>query len=77
MQLEFSGHIFEKYSNIKFHDNQSSGNRVVLWRWTDWQTDMTKPIVAFRNFANAPKNIEKNTFKEKDWKDANASNTEL
>jgi hypothetical protein len=23
--------------------------------WTDIQTDMTKLIVAFRNFANAPK----------------------
>jgi len=22
--------------------------------WTDGQTDMTKPIVAFRNFGNAP-----------------------
>ena len=26
---------------------------------TDWQTDMSKLIVAFRNFANAPKNNEK------------------
>jgi hypothetical protein len=24
---------------------------------TDWQTDMTKLIVAFRSFANAPKNV--------------------
>jgi hypothetical protein len=22
----------------------------------EWRTDMTKPIVSFRNFANAPKN---------------------
>ena len=25
--------------------------------WMDGQTDVTKPIVAFRNFANAPKSI--------------------
>ena len=25
--------------------------------WTDGQTDMTKLIVGFRNFANAPKNV--------------------
>jgi hypothetical protein len=24
--------------------------------WTDGQTDMTKLVVVFRNFANAPKN---------------------
>jgi len=27
--------IFEKYSNIKFHQNPSSGNRVVPWGRTD------------------------------------------
>jgi len=26
-----------------------------LFRWTDRQTGMTKLIIAFRNFANAPK----------------------
>jgi len=25
--------------------------------WTDGQTDMTQPIVAFRKFASAPKNL--------------------
>jgi len=25
MKLEFSGQIFEKYSDIKFHENPSSG----------------------------------------------------
>ena len=29
MKPEFSLHIFEKYSNIKFHENPSGGNRVV------------------------------------------------
>jgi len=27
-------------------------------RWKEGQTDTTQLIVAFRNFANAPKNIE-------------------
>jgi len=42
--------MFEKYSNITFHENPSSGSQVVACV----QTDMTKLIVAFRNFANAP-----------------------
>jgi hypothetical protein len=50
-ELGFSRQIFKKYSNIKFHENPSSGSRVVPCG----QTDRTKLIVAFRNFANAPK----------------------
>ena len=42
--------------NIKFHQNPSSGSRVVPCRLTDGQTDMTKLIVTFRNYENAPKN---------------------
>jgi len=49
--LEISRHIFEKYSNIKFYENPSSGSRVVPCG----RTDMTKLIFAFRNFTNAPK----------------------
>jgi len=48
---------FRKYSNIKFHDNPSSGSRVLhAYRETDGWTDrdMTKITVPFRNFANAP-----------------------
>jgi hypothetical protein len=56
MKLEFPPRSFEKYSNIKFHENLSSGSRVVSM-WTDGWTDMTKLIVAFRNFANAPKAV--------------------
>jgi hypothetical protein len=48
MKLKFSRQIFEKYSNIKFHENPSSGSRVFH---ADRQTDMTKLTVAFRNFA--------------------------
>jgi hypothetical protein len=55
MKLELSRQIFEKYSNVKFHENQSSGSRAVSCgrtdRQTDRQTDMTKLIVAFRNLA--------------------------
>jgi len=35
MKLEFSWHIFEKYSNIKFHENLSSDIRVVPCGQTD------------------------------------------
>jgi len=39
MELEFSRHIFEKYTNIKFHKNLSSRSRVVLCgRRKDGQT---------------------------------------
>jgi hypothetical protein len=43
MKHEFSRHIFQKSSNIKFHENPSSGSRVVPYG----RTDMTKLIVAF------------------------------
>jgi hypothetical protein len=53
MKIEFSRHIFEKVSNIKFHQNPSSGSRVV----PHGETDMTKLTVAFCNFASAPKDV--------------------
>jgi hypothetical protein len=56
MKLGFSWQIFEKYSNIKFHENPTSGSRVVPCGQTDGRKDMTKLVVAFRNIANAPKN---------------------
>ena len=68
MKIELSREIFEKYSNIKFHENPISGSRVVSW-WqrdrrtdgrtnerTDGQTDShDETNNAFRNFANEPK----------------------
>jgi len=51
MKLELSSQIFEKYSNIKFQENQSSCSM-----WLDGQKDMTKLIIAFCNFAYASKN---------------------
>jgi hypothetical protein len=63
MELEYFLHVFKKSSNIKYHENQSSGSPAVpcgrMKRQTDEntdvQTDMTKPIFAFSNFANEPK----------------------
>ena len=49
MKLDFFRQFLDKYSNIKFHENPSNGSRAV----SCGQTDMTKQIVAFRNFANA------------------------
>ena len=57
MKLEFYWQIFDKSSNIKFHENLSSGSRVVLCE----RTDTKKLIVAFRNFVNARKNISHST----------------
>ena len=54
MKIEFSRQLNEKYSNIKFHKNPSIGSRVVPCGWTGGQADITKLIVAFRNFASAP-----------------------
>jgi hypothetical protein len=54
MKFEFSRQIFEKYSDIKFHENPSSGSRVVPC--DGQQIKMTKLTAAFRNFAKAPKN---------------------
>jgi hypothetical protein len=58
MKLEFSGQIMEKYSNIKY-EYPFRGSGVVPCGQTDGrtdrQTDMTKLIIAFRSFGNAPK----------------------
>jgi hypothetical protein len=40
MKLEFSQHIFKKYSNVNFNENPSIGSQVVQCRWMDSQTDM-------------------------------------
>jgi len=57
MKYEFSREFFEKYSNIKFHENRSSDSLIVPCGQTDGRTDMTKLIDSFRNFAKAPKNV--------------------
>jgi len=57
IKLEFSQHIFETHSNIKFNDNLSSESRDFPCGQTYRQTDKTKLIVVFRNFAKALKMI--------------------
>jgi len=52
MKLKFSRQIFEKSIDIKLNENPSIGSHVVPCE----RTDITKLVVAFRNFANAPKN---------------------
>jgi len=49
--LNFLDRCLEKYANIKFHENQSSGRRVLCGR--DRLTDLTKLTVAFGNSAYA------------------------
>ena len=39
IKLEFSRQILEKYWNVKFHENQLIGNRVVPCGRTDVQAD--------------------------------------
>jgi len=41
---------------MKYLDNPSNVNRVFVMQ-TDGQTDMTKLILAFRNFLKVPKNF--------------------
>jgi hypothetical protein len=60
MKLEDSRQVFEKYSIIKFFENPSSENRVAPYG----RTDMTKLTVAFRSFANAPKNACRDLISE-------------
>lgn len=38
--------------NMKFHEIPSGGRRIVLWGQTDRWTNMTRLVVAFRNFFN-------------------------
>ena len=51
MEPEFSRQILEKYSDINFHENPSTGRPVVR---TYVQTDVTDLSVVFRKFAKAP-----------------------
>jgi len=68
-------------SDNKFHENPSSRSRVFPCGRTDGQrTDMTKPPVVSRNFANAPKNEslnirESKTFEQTSWNMHSVSRT--
>jgi hypothetical protein len=55
VKLEFCGQSFEKPSNTKnFMKTHPEGADLFH---ADRRTDMTKLVVAFRNFANAPKKM--------------------
>ena len=54
IKLEFSWHIFKKYSNMKFHENPISETPTHSTQ-TDGQTVMTKLTVAFCHSVTAPK----------------------
>jgi hypothetical protein len=53
MKLEVSEKSFEKYSLSEFKEDRPVGDELFH---ADKRTDMTKLIVALRNFANEPKN---------------------
>jgi len=56
MKIEFS-QIFSKNTQLsKLPENQCSASRALPCR-TDWQIDMKKVVVGFRNLANAPENL--------------------
>jgi len=55
MKTEFSRPIFEN-TDIRFHENPSSGSRVVPCGHTHGQVDTTKLTVAFCSFASEPNN---------------------
>jgi len=47
MKLEFSQHIFEKYSDTKFHENPSSGKLVVPFGRTDTHDEANSHFLKF------------------------------
>jgi len=50
--LNLLDRFFKKPTNIKCHENPSTGSQAVPCGWVDRQADMMKLIVAFCNFAN-------------------------
>jgi len=55
MKLEHSQQINKQYSNIKFHENPSSGSRVFPFGEIAGQKNITELIIASSKFSNAPK----------------------
>jgi hypothetical protein len=47
IKLEFYQQSFEKYSNFKFHENPSSGSRVVPCGRTDGHDEVNSPFSQF------------------------------
>jgi hypothetical protein len=53
MKLDFiDSFFFEKYSNIKFHENPSSGSRVVPCGRTDGHDEANSRFLQFRESAS-------------------------
>jgi hypothetical protein len=70
MKPEFSGQIFEKYSNIKFHENPSNGSRVFFpCGQTDGQreTDLKELTFVLRSFAKEPATLKAQQFLSTFW----------
>jgi hypothetical protein len=63
-KLGFYLQIFEKYSNIKFHENSPSGSRDVPCGRTDRHEQLT---VASRHSTNAPKKLPIITSEGRTW----------
>jgi hypothetical protein len=58
MKLEFSRQIFKNSQISNFMKIRPVGAELFQAEGqTDGQTVMTKPLVSFRNFTNAPKNL--------------------
>jgi len=55
IKLKFSRQLFEKYSNIKLHENSSSVSRFLFRE--NRPKEMTKLTVNIRNFANTTKKV--------------------
>jgi hypothetical protein len=64
MKFEFSRHMFEKFSYIKFHENPSRGSRIFQSGRTDRHD---KKIVACSNLANAPEKRPERADKIDTW----------
>ena len=62
MTLECSRQSFEQYSYIKFHENPSVATELFQ---ANRRRDVTKLMVAFRDFANSPKNSTNNPHNNK------------
>jgi hypothetical protein len=54
IKIEFSGQIFEKYCNIKFHKNPSSGSRFFLIRADLWKEGRKGKETEGHDKANSP-----------------------
>jgi hypothetical protein len=53
----YSGHIFEKYSNMKYHEYPTMGAKLFYAGGrTDRQMEVKELVVAFCNFAYTSKN---------------------